>query len=134
MWRRVGLYGWTKEKHEGKHVNLFSGGSVISKSGKDMKLSESSNIFDRESAGRSGGGGGGGGSGGRLEAFNFQYFLVAGIAMVVLTLGRNHFATYGKALSKQVTTKTTRHFCLCSSSQLCFRETALMITCRKTVI
>ena len=28
LWRKVGLYGQTKEKHEGKQVNLFSGGSV----------------------------------------------------------------------------------------------------------
>ena len=28
LWRQVGLCGQTEEKHEGKQVNLFSGGSA----------------------------------------------------------------------------------------------------------
>ena len=46
----------------------------------------------------SGGGGQGDGSGGRLEGFNFQYFLVAGTAMSVLTLG-----------NRTITPHTARH-------------------------
>ena len=29
LWRQVGLYGYTKEKHECKQVNVFSGGSWV---------------------------------------------------------------------------------------------------------
>ncbi len=56
-----------------------------------------------ERAGRAGLGGGalsgrGGqreGSRGRLEGFNFQYFLVAGIAMLMMTLGHRTFTGLG---------------------------------------
>ncbi len=35
------------------------------------------------------------GSRGRLEGFNFQYFLVAGIAMLMMTLGHRTFTGLG---------------------------------------